>query len=78
MALLDISSLPVGHQLRVRRSVLDITQGELARLLGTYPERICEAERESRYASPRKIADLQAQIDGALKPLELERGLVTA
>jgi transcriptional regulator with XRE-family HTH domain len=68
--MLNLETLPRGRRLRVRRTVLGLSQTALARMLGLPAERVSEAECESRYRSPEKIEELQSQIDAALTKLE--------
>ena len=72
--LLNLRGLPVGMRLKVRRTALGLSQGGVGGLLGCARSRVCEAERESRYRSPRKLAELQRLIDHALSQVEAERG----
>ena len=73
MAVIDISPLPVGLQLRVRRTALQLKQAELGALVGVPIERVCEAEKESRYRSPAALVEMQRRIDEALRRVEAER-----
>ncbi len=71
--LLNLRGLAVGMRLKVRRTALGLSQGGVGGLLGFPRSRVCEAERESRYRSPQKLAELQALIDYALSQVEAER-----
>jgi len=73
MAVIDISPLPVGLQLRVRRTALQLNQAALGALVGVPIERVCEAEKESRYRSPAALVEMQGRIDDALRRVEAER-----
>jgi len=73
MATVDISFLSVGQQLRVRRTALQLKQAELGALVGMPIERVCEAEKESRYRSPAALVEMQTRIDQTLRRVEAER-----
>ena len=73
MATIDISPLSVGLQLRVRRTALQLKQQELGVLVGVPVERICEAEKESRYRSPAALVEMQTRIHETLRRVEAER-----
>jgi len=71
--ILNLRGLPPGMRLKVRRTALGLSQGGVGGLLGCARSRVCEAERESRYRSPRKLAELQGSIDRVLSQVEADR-----
>jgi len=73
MASIDSGPLSAGQQLRERRTALQLKQRQLGELVGVPIERICEAEMESRYRSPRALAEMQGRIHEALRRVEAER-----
>ena len=74
--LLDLSRLPAGRQLRVRRVAAGLSQWDLARRLGVRQSRVSLVELlgEAGARAPKgrqpALERLQAQIDAALRELE--------
>jgi hypothetical protein len=49
---------------------LQLNQRTVGALIGVPIERVCEAETESRYRSPRALAEMQRRIHEALSRIE--------